>query len=130
MVYKNQGEFDKALIEFKRALFIRESIVLDSLTIATSYNNIGEVYKNQGKLDEALIEYKKTLAIQEIKAPDSLAIATSYNNVGEVYSSQNNFDEASIKFKQALKIRERDLIESHPHLVISNRNIAETLLRL
>ena len=60
----------------------------NSLTVATSYNNIGGVLQQQGKLEDALEQYRRALAIEEEKAPNSLKIATSYYNIAAVYRKE------------------------------------------
>ena len=59
------------------------------LSVATSYNNIGEVYRVQGKYEEALVQHGRTLDIKiRVVGEDHMDVATSYNNIGVVYDSQ------------------------------------------
>ena len=61
VVYMNQGEYDKALEWYQKALDIVEK-TLDPDT-ATTYNNMALVYDNQGKYDKALEWFQKSLYI-------------------------------------------------------------------
>lgn len=47
----NGGNIEAALVEFRKALAIQERLAPDSLTIATTYNNIGSVLQDQGDLE-------------------------------------------------------------------------------
>jgi tetratricopeptide (TPR) repeat protein len=77
-----------------KALAIQEREAPNSLTVATSYNNIGSLYDDQGKNEKAFEYYMKALAIQEREAPNSLTVATSYNNIGSLYKNQGKNEKA------------------------------------
>ena len=85
---------------------IEEREAPNSLTVATSYNNIGTVLYDQGDLEGALQqEYRKALEIQEIEAPNSLSVARSYNNIGTVLSAQGDLDGALKDYRKASEIQ-------------------------
>ena len=52
--------------QYQRALAIQEVKAPNSLDVAKSYNNIGNVLYNKGDLDEALEQYQRALAIKEV----------------------------------------------------------------
>ena len=87
-----KGEFKPALQCFSKALEIQELDAPNSLTVATSYNNIGSVLKGQGDLEGGLKEYGKALEIQEREALNSLTVATSCNNIRAVLKELDQGD--------------------------------------
>jgi Tfp pilus assembly protein PilF len=91
---------------FRPALESREKQALNSLTIATSCNNIGAGFWKQGKLEEALEQFRLALEIEEGKAPNSLDVATFYNNIGTVLNQQGKLEDALEHYRRALEIRE------------------------
>ena len=117
--------------EYRKALEIEEREAPSSLTVATSYNNIGAVLSDQGDLEGALKEYRKALDIQEHAAPSSLTVATSYNNVGAVLKAQGDLEGALKEYRKALEIlldgSRMALFAFHPLLAICRYNLGETL---
>jgi rhomboid domain-containing protein 1 len=113
-------------VEYQKALEIRKRLAPDSLTVATSYNNIGLVLYSQGDLEGALVEYQKALEVQKRLAPDSLTVATSYNNIGAVLRSQGNLEGALVEYRKALEIQKR-LAPDSLDLAASYHNIGEVL---
>ena len=59
----NRGELLPALDCFRQALEIREREAPNSLTVATSYNNIGLVLYDQGDLEAALVNFQRCRGI-------------------------------------------------------------------
>lgn len=63
-VYRAEGEYDKALEYYKKALKIRESeLGKDQSLTANNYNDIAETYEKMGDYDKALESYKKALEL-------------------------------------------------------------------
>ena len=119
MLY-NQFDLEEALKEYRKALKIQEREAPNSMTVATSYNNIGLVLKKEFDLEGALKEYRKALTIQDREAPNSMDVATSYNNIGTVLLAQHDLEGALKEFRKALKIQEREAPNSMP--VANSRN--------
>ena len=64
-VYKNMGEYSKALSSYERALEIRKiALPPNHTSLATSYNNIGGVYDNMDEYSEALSYYEFGSAVK------------------------------------------------------------------
>ena len=57
------GNFDGALMLFKKILKNLASLGREHPGVAGTYNNIGEVYRQQAKYPEALNMYQKSLDI-------------------------------------------------------------------
>lgn len=89
-IYNQQGFFDQAISEYKRALAIRPDFE-DTL------NNLGVAYMRQGNFDEAISEYKKALAIN----PDS---ANAYYNLGTVNAKRGLMNKAISQLKKAITL--------------------------
>ncbi|HXV60314.1 MAG TPA: CHAT domain-containing tetratricopeptide repeat protein [Vicinamibacteria bacterium] len=83
-----------------------EVLAPDSLPLATSLNNLGNVAASQGDLTGAQERYLRALTIQEEKVPGSLDVATSLNNLGIVADLRENFTGAREYYLRALAIRE------------------------
>ena len=82
IVYKNMGEYEKALDTYNEALPVLEATLgRNHLVVAKTYNNIGEVYRHQAKYPEALAMYDEKS--RQVKAyPGHFAINfTKFNSI-------------------------------------------------
>ena len=87
----------------------------EHLSVADSYNHIGNVYESQGKYEEALVQYQKALAIDlAVHGQDHPSVADSYNNIGVVYGSQGNTSAATEMYTKAYHIYLQVLGPDHP----------------
>ncbi|MCL2119938.1 MAG: DUF2225 domain-containing protein, partial [Planctomycetaceae bacterium] len=127
VVYKEQGDYDKALEWHLKALAISEKVLgKEHPDTAGTYNNIAVVYKNQGKYDEALKWYQKALAIKEkVLGKEHPSTAATYNNIAIVYRKQGKYEQALEKYQKALAIREKVLGKEHPDTAATYNNIGE-----
>ena len=125
-VYQDQGEYEKALEYFRKALAIREKVLgAEHPSTATTYNNIAVVYWSQGEYEKSLGYYKKALAIDEtVLGAEHPSTATTYNNIALVYQYQGDDDKALEYFRKALAIREKVLGAEHPSTATTYNNIA------
>ncbi|CAF4280243.1 unnamed protein product, partial [Rotaria sordida] len=63
-VYKDMGEYSKALSSYERSLEIRKiALPPNHPDLATSYNNIGMVYSHMGEYSKALSSHEQSLEI-------------------------------------------------------------------
>jgi tetratricopeptide (TPR) repeat protein len=124
MEYYDQGELDKAVAEFEKA------IELDP-NDAEAHRNLGTAYGEQGKWEESAAAYEQAIEVNpnfgeaygdmagayfylgklaEAVAAGEKAIelapdyATAYNNLGIIYGSQGQIDRAIALFKEAIEI--------------------------
>ena len=129
-VNNNQGEYDKALEWYQKALNIREKILgPDHPDTAATYNNIAAVYSKQGEYNKALEWYQKALNIDEkILGPDHPSTATTYNNIALVYNNQGEYDKALEWYLKSFYILRNRLGINHPRTsaVIKNMQYAYT----
>jgi tetratricopeptide (TPR) repeat protein len=68
----------------QQALAIYEKLAPNSLQVADTLNNLGNVAANRGDLARAEQLYQQALAIDEKLAPNSLQVAGTLNNLGNV----------------------------------------------
>ena len=125
VVYRDLGDYDKALEYYFKALEITKEVLGEKHPdTASSYNNIGAVYHKLGDYDKALEFYNKALEIRkdvlEENHPDT---ASSYNNIGVVYSNLGDYKKALEYYIKALEIFKEVLGEKHRDTAGSYDNI-------
>ncbi|MCK7591533.1 sensor histidine kinase [Subsaxibacter sp. CAU 1640] len=103
IVYRDLGQFEKS----KRLSEESLSNPLDSLMMASAYNNIGACNRSLGSYEEALTMYLKALSIYE-KKNALKEMATVNNNIGMVYSYLNINDKAIQYHLKAIDIFEKE----------------------
>ncbi|MFZ4465172.1 MAG: tetratricopeptide repeat protein, partial [Bacteroidales bacterium] len=110
--YRKLRLYDKAISIHFEVLSIFEKYH-DSMGIAFSYANIGNVYNLTGELDDALEYQMKALSIKEF-LHNSTQIAYSHNAIGMVLIQQNKADQALKYFESAIQLhtQNNDLIET------------------
>lgn len=90
-LYGSQGDFDKALPYFHRAIQINP--------LVSSYHyNLGLVMQNKNEIQEAIACYTQSLTLE----PNLLA----YNNRATIYIGQGKYDEAIADCNAALKFNQ------------------------
>jgi tetratricopeptide (TPR) repeat protein len=129
-VFNEQGDYDKALEWYRKALDIDEKVPgKDHPDTATTYNNIALVYKDQGKYEEALEGYRKALDIvKKVLGKDHPHTAATYDNIASVYQAQGKYEEALEELLKAYRIRFRTFGETH-QFTKGTRNDMETVYR-
>ena len=126
MVYKSQGQYDKAERLYNRALEGREEKLgpthPDTLNTVQS---LAVVYRNQGRYDEAEQLYNRALEGHEEKLgpmhPDTLIYGSG---LALVYWNQGRYDEAEQLYGQALEGYEEKLGPTHPDTLNTIQNLA------
>jgi tetratricopeptide (TPR) repeat protein len=95
IIYYIKGDLEKTLEHYQRALTIQERDAPNSLIVAVSYGNIGNVYYGKGRDSEKALEhYQSALVIRERDAPDSLILARSHTNIGNVCFDKGDMEKA------------------------------------
>ncbi len=134
-VLADQGQFDKAIESYKKAIKINSNY-------AQAYNNLGIVLHKLNKINEAIDNYKKAISLKidfaealnnlgngmrEInKQKNALEYfkqaiqinpdyAEAYNNLGATYNEIGNQNEALNNFKNAIKVKP-DYAEAYNNL--------------
>ncbi|HEX5734504.1 MAG TPA: tetratricopeptide repeat protein [Blastocatellia bacterium] len=96
--YYNRGEYEKAIVAYKRAIEINP----DSTEV---YYHLGMAYSSLGKYKEAVEAYTRAIRIR----PD---YAAAYYNLGHAYSNLDRHDKAIKAFRQSIRY-EPDNVEAY-----------------
>ncbi|MBM4171305.1 MAG: tetratricopeptide repeat protein [Ignavibacteria bacterium] len=121
VVYRNLGNFDKALSNYKKALQFAEE-AKDSMQIAYSYNNIGGIYRLEGNNKLALDYILQALKFFE-KIGDKKGAAFCTINVGLIYRNQESYLKALEYLNYTSRLR--DEINDKPGKALALNLIAE-----
>lgn len=96
-------EFLKAIDNYKKALFIRKSLLLPRhKEIIRGHNNIGACYETIGQLDSALQHLHKSLELQ-LENPTEL-ISTTFRALGRAYERLGAYNKAENYYLANLNI--------------------------
>lgn len=122
--YYEQGELDKAMAEFDKAIELEPDNV-------DAHRNLGTVYGEQGKWEESAAAYEQAIELapdfgeaygdivaayiklgklEEAAAAGEKAIelapdyATAHNNLGVAYKQQDRLDEAIAEYQEAIQL--------------------------
>jgi len=94
LVFFHQGQMDRAIEQYQRALAINPGY-------AVAFNNLGIALLQKGQVDHAIEQYQRALKID----PD---YAEAQNNLGNALLQKGRVDEAMTQFRKALKISPND----------------------
>jgi len=124
--YYNENKFQKAYIEFQKALefnpldkevlnaigivhllqfedfekaveYFKKALKVDR-NFSEAHNNLGVAYERTGKIDEAIASYKKAISNPMYPHPEK-----AFNNLGRVYYRTGKYDQAIEAFTGALR---------------------------
>lgn len=108
------------------ALKIREYLK-DSVNLAYSYNNIGNVYQKFKEFEIALQYHLKSIAIK-YRINDPYELTTSLNNIGIIYAELGDYSKALDYQYESLKIAEE--IADAQSIEISKVNLCFTYCKM
>ncbi|MFQ6031455.1 MAG: tetratricopeptide repeat protein [Candidatus Zixiibacteriota bacterium] len=97
--YQNQGNLDKALAEYQKALQLNPNYT-------RVYTNLGAVYLRKQNYDQAILQFKKAIELNyfDKKAHYNLGLAYLYK--GEVEKAQEE-----VKFLKSIRSEFADVLE-------------------
>lgn len=90
---------EEAIQYYLDAIAINKEI-LDSVTLASNYNNLSRCYRTTGQIAKSLEVLKEGLKIQK-EIPDTNGIANVYMSIGNTYNDVNNYEEAIENYLEA-----------------------------
>ena len=90
IAYSDKGDYDRAIIEYNRAIEIDPDD-------AEAYNARGAAYYNKGDIDRAIADYERAIEID----PD---FAIAYCNRGRAYYKNGDYDPAIADYDRAIEI--------------------------
>jgi serine/threonine protein kinase/Tfp pilus assembly protein PilF len=128
-VYGNLAYYDKAIELVQAGLEIRErKFGRDSLEVAESLNNLGELKLDKGDFSTAGTLVLEALAIRRKRLGDEhIAVAGSLNNFGALKYSVGDWRGAEEAFREALAIQRKALGDQHLSVADTLNNLAMTL---
>lgn len=117
MIYANEGAFKQALSSIDSSLAIRSHFG-DTLGLASSYLNAGNIYRKMELSQKALENYRQSLFF--FKEKDWLnGVLKCRINIGVIENELGRYDKASEQFAEILKFKD-NLSKYDQHLVYKN----------
>ena len=104
-LYRDQGDFDTALLHFNQSLSYAKSIDF-TWGIAASQNAIGTVHSMRGAQAEAIIRYDSSM-IAYRKLENQRGIGDTYHHIGTIHFRKSDYSKALTNYLAALKIRQQ-----------------------
>ena len=116
-VHHNQGNFDEALVLYKRSLHALESCQLDENVLALAILfGIGQIQYVRGDHSDSLNTYNTALNLAKTKlGPESLEVAACMNCIGVLHyiMPKGSADVALGHLKASIRLRKQQLGDSH-----------------
>jgi serine/threonine protein kinase/Tfp pilus assembly protein PilF len=126
LLYREQGEYDRALPLFEQALAWQErELGPEHSDLDANLNNLADIYRNLGQYAKAEALLKRVLAVNErIMGSDHPHVATSLNNLAIVYRAEGRYAEAEALYARCLAIDESMRGPESPDVATSLNNLA------
>jgi tetratricopeptide (TPR) repeat protein len=124
------GELESALTHQRRSLLIAERVYgAESLPVASSCHNLGNMLKDLGRYEESVEHYQRAVALREkLLGPEAPKVASSLGGMGQVLRDMGRHREALALHQRALAIREKALGPESPEVAYAMALVGETLL--
>jgi eukaryotic-like serine/threonine-protein kinase len=142
----NLGDFDRALNSQRKALAMRESLLLAALhdtgirnALAKSHQHVGDLLSRMGETDEALRHYQESQRLLEALVAADPAnekfkgnLTRAYNAIGVIHSSRGNKTAALENHRKSLTVcqemaKNAPTNENRRDLVVAYVNVGDDL---
>ncbi len=125
-LYRQMGEYEKALPLYNRALDIRENLLgPQHPDVATSLDNLAVLYKDMGDYIKAVPLSGRALEIYEkVFGQQHPDVAITLDNLAGIYENIGDYEKALPLYKRAIEIKEKLLGPEHPDVATSLDNLA------
>ncbi|CAF3498465.1 unnamed protein product [Adineta steineri] len=122
-----QGTYQEAIVYYEKSIDIKEKILPSNhLSLATSYNNIGQTFYHMADYSKALLFFEKALEIRLQALPENHSgITDCYQNIGLVHYNMGDYMKALSCIEKALEVQKTSLLHNHPDLAYYYNNIGE-----
>ncbi len=132
MVYVDLGDYTQAEKTLSEAIRLaRELHIGDSLEVAATLNNLGEVTAYAHRSEEALRIFGDVLAMRRrLLKGDHKLVAESLDNVGSIHRDLDRLEEAERAQRESLAMQERLSERDEGQLATTKDNLAQTLLKM
>jgi len=108
VIYHEQGKFNRAVECFEKALAINPHYTEAALSLAVTYNDLGQYDKAQALYSNAKRGGEAPATREQSALPDPFVrgkIANMHSELGDVYRSIGLQNEAIAEYQKALKLR-------------------------
>ena len=112
-VYYLEGDFEKATECYERSLILRrKEFGIDSIDVAATYYNLGNVNQKVQKLEQAIECYQEFLRIAELKLGfKSKEVVVVYKCIGEILQKLKQPESALQQYEKAWELARRALMD-------------------
>jgi len=129
-VYRTLGLFDRSEAVLSAALAVRRATGADSLQVAATLQELGELAREQGRYELADQRQREALAIREQRlGPSAPEVAYSLNSLGLALSARGRYQEAEPYLTRAIAIWRETLPPGDPQVAVALNNLALLLRR-
>jgi len=120
------GCMDEAMTNFQDFVSIASiRFGENSKDVGLGFKGIAEVHQEKENLEESMRFFTKALAAHTTSCGIySQEVATLLNKLGNLNYKMQNFDTAMRNYRAGLEIERQVLCPNHPHLIITQTNIA------
>ncbi|CAF3639387.1 unnamed protein product [Adineta steineri] len=124
-----RGDYKPALQYYEHALVLQKNEIKpkeESMDIARTLHNIGNIYLDQKQTEKALDYYERALAMKRsslINNQDHPSIATTLTAIGTIYRKRGNLTKALALYQQSYQMKKLALPIDHPSIADSLNNL-------
>ena len=121
-IYDDLGQFDQALIHYRKSLDIQQNLN-NHLSLGITYSNIALTYQQIGDYENAMINYRKSQDTLNNLPAYHPNLAITYGNLGSMFRNIADNEKALAMFKKKLDIELKILPLNHPSLAVTYNNL-------